>query len=229
MKLDYTRMREVNNLLIEHYKQLSLSKITELNQFTSVPTTAYQIVKGDTIGYVAKRFKTTQATIIELNDIEYPYFSEIPLDGIKTAIYGKTILVPNPNQFTNNTMNKDALYGTSVKLSLDGDIELSEDSFTIISGEDNVVQRIDSLVKTYLGELLDEPGYGFPDFRGVKAGSEDYYMKIVEMKRQLLSEPAVESVEQLFVSYQSGTADVFYQVRLADRNEPFVGKVTVGL
>ena len=225
MRPDYDKIREVNELIHTQHRQIALMKLYSKTNFELIKTTDYKVAFRDNIQAIASKFKTTSKAIIDLNSLEYPYFSNAEITGVRTAFYGKVIKVPNNNQFANTLASPDVIYGCDFELSENYDLQIRDKELKTITGIDNVIQRIESLIRTTVGELLDAPGYGLPDAMGKSVSGPEFSMLLVLLKRNLAQDPAIAEVENVDVSFASGKTYIFYKVNLKNSNETVVGRV----
>ncbi len=131
---------------------------------------------------------------------------------------GDTIFLPSdPSQLgvsaiPNIVGNGDVLL-TDIAL-IDGDLQLINGDLRLFSGEDNFIQAVTNKLRTFQGELVDDPNYGFPDVIGTTTRNEFLSLQVIS---QLLQDPRVLRVSD--VTLQQEKDSIFLDVNVT----PFQG------
>lgn len=85
---------------------------------------------------------------------------------------------------------------------VDGDLSFVGEDLQLVSGESNFVQSITNRIRTFQGESVDNPEYGFPNAIGDDTNETFLALEIVD---QLLQDPRVLSVEDVELRREDDT------------------------
>lgn len=188
----------------------------------------YVIKKGDTIQGIAYKLYQDMSqwrTLVELNNLKYPYIVDSPekvLDNPEhLKCWGDRLLLPNntndvvkanraklKEKNTNYYRNQhyDAVLGNDIKLNLHTDVTLDEQRGVLVSngrdldtadGIDNLKQSLIMRILTRKGTLYRHPNYGstLPDMIGKPISSTLLHDITTEVQRVISTDTRVQSAE----------------------------------
>lgn len=188
----------------------------------------YVIKKGDTLQSIAYKLYQDMSqwrTLVELNNLKYPYIVDSPekvLDNPEhLKCWGDRLLLPNntndvvranraklKDKNTNYYRNQhyDAVLGNDIKLNLHTDVILDEQRGVLVSngrdldtadGIDNLKQSLIMRILTRKGTLYRHPNYGstLPDMIGKPISSTLLHDITTEVQRVISTDTRVQSAE----------------------------------
>lgn len=188
----------------------------------------YVIKKGDTIqgiAYKLYRDMSQWRTLVELNNLKYPYIVDSPekvLDNPEhLKCWGDRLLLPNntndvvranraklkeKNTSYYRNQHYDAVLGNDIKLNLHTDVTLDEQRGVLVSNGrdldtaddiDNLKQSLIMRILTRKGTLYRHPNYGstLPDMIGKPISSTLLHDITTEVQRVISTDTRVQSAE----------------------------------
>lgn len=163
----------------------------------------YTVRAGESIRTIAQRQLNNEGAlgvILTLNNMldQYTYANGRPL------LPGDEILLPilegsNVNEFK---FKQDDYFYTDLLLSDDGDLEINNNDFKLISKEANLVQAIKNRVLTEKGSARTMLDYGLPVLIGGAVNNRTSAFLSMHIKEQLNRDPRIVGVTQIEILVQ---------------------------
>lgn len=170
----------------------------------------YQIHVGDTLQSISQKLLGDASkwhTIAVLNNLDYPFVSQVPIAGKVTKSSGDVIYVPvsTLDTETSEVLLQDpnfAALGTDLDLE-DGELGLDiNGDLRLVSGVDNLYQDLMNRLSTEVGTLTYHPEFGskFTVVVGNKTNRHWLDKASVEIAKVFKSDPRVIDVKDLEVN-----------------------------
>lgn len=162
----------------------------------------YTVRAGESIRTIAQRQLNNEGAlglILTLNNMldQYTYANGRPV------LPGDEILIPvleggNANEFK---FKQDDYFYTDLRLK-DGDLEIKNNDFILITQEDNLIQAIKNRVLTEKGSARTMLDYGLPVLIGGNVNNRTSAFLSMHIKEQLTRDPRIMSVTQIEIIVQ---------------------------
>jgi phage baseplate assembly protein W len=169
----------------------------------------YTVRQGDTVRMIAQRELGSAELwidIVSLNNLSYPYVSDIPGTGI--AVPGDELIIPVDSSIE---IQEETSFGTDLHLSTDkfnltlasgGDLTVGVDGdYSLVAEMDCLKQDLSHRKMTPLGTLPYHPTYG-SELTTIVGSKKDVNWKIkaqLETERTLRCDPRISDVRDVAV------------------------------
>lgn len=191
-------------------------------------TKQYTIKVGDSPQRIAQNELndvTRWTEIVMLNDLDYPFITNIEDSNPKVKTIGDVILIPVVNTLVTDTDDTHSIntFDTDILIHL-GEFTLdpATEDLTIVNGVQGLYQELIRRLFTPLGSLLYHPEYGsnFSDIVGSKSDPHKITRASLELQKVFRSNPWVIDVKNISISQSSNKLELYCDIVTAEGITP---------